>query len=61
MTATDQLTRARDHLSEAFAELEATTGLPEMEAHAVVELRADVSETIRRLGNLLVFAERAER
>lgn len=61
MTATDRLTKARQHLSEAFAELDAVTGLPDLEAHAVVELRVEVSETMRRLGNLLVFAERAER
>ena len=61
MTPTDHLTQARGHLSQAFEHLEAVNGLPDLELHAARELRADVAETIRRLKNLITFAERSAR
>ena len=58
-TPTERLTQAREHLSAAFEALEdGTSALSELERHAVLELRADVQETIRRLGYVLAFAER---
>ena len=61
MTSAERLRAARDALSSAFEHLDAVTGLDELEAGAVLALRADVGEAIRRLGNLIVFTERAER
>ena len=57
----DHLLHARNHLSHALEHLAAVEGFDELERHAALELRADVSAAIRRLTALLIFAERAER
>jgi hypothetical protein len=58
-TPAERLVEAREHLSLAFECLECTDSyLAELERNSALDLRADVGETIRRLGNLIAFTER---
>jgi hypothetical protein len=61
MTATDRLTRARTLLSQAHEELDAVTGLDELEHGAVVLVRSEVAALVRKLGTLVIFATKAAR
>jgi hypothetical protein len=55
----EQLLQAREHLSAGYAALDAVRGLDELEAHAVLQLRTELGDIIRRLGNVVIFAERS--
>ena len=57
--AAEHLAAAHRNLSDAHVELDAAAGeLPDLEAHAARQLRADVADVLRRLSNLRLFAEK---
>ena len=60
-TTHERLARAASLLAEAFAELERADGLEPIERGALLELRADVGQAIRRARALLVFTRGSER
>ena len=50
------LTRSREHLSQAFELMdEAVSGLPELEAGAVVLLRTETAAMMERLASIILF------